>query len=692
MIQYDVSDRLCVLRLDAPPVNAITYALLDELRAAMARANADADVRAIVLTGGARQFSAGADVSLFAELATAEDAAKCSRVFQEAFQQVEDSPKPVAAAVAGKVMGSALELAMACHFRVCAAGTQFSMPEVNFAINPGAGGTARLPRLVGADTALTMLLTGKPIDAAKALDQGLVDAVCKGDDLVDCARGLLGPEAAPRKTGERDDKVQDAAANQAAFAKAQELAAKARPEIIAPARIIEAVRAGIEDSFQGGLRKEQEIFAEIMATLPPRNKIYQFLAIRATAKVPELADAAPAAVAKAAVIGMGTMGTGIAQALIMGGVPVVVRDESDAAVEKGMARITKSIQKSVSRGKITEEKAQATLGRLSAITGWEGIAEADLVIEAVFENLDTKRAVLAHLEEICPAKTILATNTSTINLDALAGSMQHPERFLGVHFFNPAQAMPLVEIITHDGTDTDVAATAFTLAKTIRKTPVLCRNREGFLVNRVFLPYVKEAFFLLEEGADAHAIDAAMVDFGFPMGPLAVIDFTGVDIQVLTDPVMNAAFPHHGAVSPIAVRLVEQGCRGQKTGAGVFQYVKGDYSPHPSETTAAVIADVQKDAGITPREIGKDEIIQRLVMRTVVEGFALLEEGVALRETDLDAAMALGTGFPDFRGGVVKHARDLGIDNVVTQLEQLAAQVGERYAPCALLREMKGTS
>jgi 3-hydroxyacyl-CoA dehydrogenase len=330
------------------------------------------------------------------------------------------------------------------------------------------------------------------------------------------------------------------------------------------------------------------------------------------------------------------------------------------------------------------------LSLISTTTGWQEIADADLVIEAVFEDVPTKRSVIGRLEDVCAPGTIIASNTSTISLDVLADGMQHPEQLVGLHFFNPAHRMPLVEVIRREATPASVIATALKFAKTVRKTPVLVKSREGFLVNRVFLPYLKEALWLLEEGAAAPTIDAAMVEFGFPMGPLAVTDFTGLDILVFTDRVMSRAFPAHGCVSPIAVRLVEQGHLGQKTGSGVYRYEKGDYTPHPSEAADRVIAQVRQEAGRAPRETGREEITQRLVLRMVNEAFHVMEEGIAQRESDLDAAMVLGTGFPDFRGGVLKYARDLGLDTILTQLENLAERFGERFSPCKLLQEMKG--
>ena len=691
MIDYSVSDGVCVLRLNAPPVNTISTSLLDELRSAVRRANADGDVRGVVITGRPDHFSAGADVGIFRDIGRAEDAVRASRVFQEAFQEVEDSAKPVVATVAGRMMGSALELAMACHHRVCARGTRFTMPEVNLGINPGAGGTGRLPRLIGVEAALRMLLTAETMGAEAAMAAGLVDAICESGELVERARSLLDSSPAPRRTSESTEKVQDAAANNAAIREAAVALEKGQPEIIAPLKILDAVKTGLDESFRAGLLKEQEVFAECMATAATQNKIYLFFATRETSKVPDLAGAEPRKIAKTAVVGMGTMGTGIAHALIMGGVSVAVWDENASATEKGRDRIKRSVEKRVAQGQLAADRASRMLSLLSTASRWEELADAELVIEAVFEDVETKRAVLGRLDDLCAPDAIVATNTSTISLDVLAEGMSCPERLVGIHFFNPAHRMPLVEVIRRDGASDGAVATALAFVKGIRKRPVLVRDRVGFLVNRLFVPYVKEAFLLLEEGAAASDIDAAMVEFGFPMGPLTVIDLAGLDILAFTDRVMTDAFPAHGSLSPVARRLVDSGHLGQKTGAGVYRYGESEYTRHRSAETGRIIAEVQREAGRARREIGREEIIQRLVLRMVAEAFRVLEEGIALRESDIDAAMVMGIGFPDFRGGVLRHARGLGLANVLGQLEGLTARFGERFAPCELLRQQKGT-
>ncbi len=692
MIEQHASDGICVVRLNSPPLNAIDFAMLEALRAAIAGAGADPAVRGVVIVGDSQNFSAGADVGLFRRIASADDAVHISRVFQQTFQALEDSPKPVVAAVAGNVMAGALELAMACHFRVAESRARFSMQEIQLAINPGAGGTQRLPRLVGLPKALHMLLTAEPIGADEALEAGLVDAVCPGEELLETARKLAASAPGPRPTTRRTDRLHDPATHEAAFDEAEKRAAAMPPEIAAARTILDAVWAGLEESVAAGMVREQTGFAHCMGTAAAQNKIYLFFATRETAKVPDLAKAEPLPVGRAAVIGMGAMGSGIAQALVTAGVSVVARDESEAALAKGSERIRRSIEKRVSAGRLSRAAADAMLGRLNTTTGWDAIADADadLVVEAVFEDVDLKRSVLGQIERVCRPEVVVASNTSTISLDALAEALDRPERLVGMHFFNPAQRMPLVEIIRREGTCARVAATAVALTKRLRKTPVVVRNREGFLVNRVFLPYLKEAFWLWEEGADPRVIDRAMVDFGFPMGPLTLIDMAGLDILALTDRVLVRAFPRHGPLSQIVARLVERGHVGQKGGSGVYKYAQGEYTPQDSPLARGIVAEVRAEHDRAPRDVPLPEITERLVLRMVAEAFTVMEEGVAGRESDLDVAMVLGTGFPDFRGGVLRYARDLGLPRVVDRLDALAEQYGERFSPCRLLRDMKG--
>ncbi|MHC4120879.1 MAG: 3-hydroxyacyl-CoA dehydrogenase NAD-binding domain-containing protein [Planctomycetota bacterium] len=690
MIDYSKSDGVCILRLDDPPLNAIGFELLEELVAAVERANADEDVSGIILTGADDHFSAGADVNLFEGISSAEQAMKMSRVFQDALDAVENSQKTTVAAVTGKVVGCALELAMACRFRVCTCGSRFSNPEVTLAINPGAGGTQRLPRLIGVESALRMLLTAKPIDAKAALELGLVDVVCQEGQLIDTAGRLLQSGRTAVAASRRIDKIADIKTNDEAFENAQKLVEKVRPEIVAPKKIIEAVRTGLDESYEAGLKKEQKNFAECMDTLATRSKIYLFFAGRKIGKVPELEQGAAAKIVTAAVVGTGSMGAGIAQALAAAGLAVVMTDNDEQAVDRAMRRIHKSLERRVERGKMSRQRADAMIERISIAQSWNDIAPADIFIEAVFEDIAVKREVMQKIEAVCRRDAIIASNTSTINLDELAEALAYSERVIGLHFFNPAQSMPLVEVTRRDATNAGVIATAMKFVKDIRKTPILVNNREGFVVNRLFIPYLKEAFRLLEDGADPRAVDAAMVDFGFAMGPLTLIDMAGIDILEFTDRQMCRAFPAHVPLSRIATFLVEQGCCGQKTGCGVYRYVEGGYTPKDSDTTREIIADVQEKLGKTAREVGVDEITDRLVLRMVAEAFCVVQEQIAQRQSDIDVAMVLGTGFPDFRGGVLKYAYDTGLETVASRLDVLADRFGERFRPCEFLRNETG--
>jgi 3-hydroxyacyl-CoA dehydrogenase len=689
-IDYSVSDGLCVLRLNAPPVNTVTFELLADLGAAIRRAADDEAVAGIVLTGTDKHFSAGADVGIFHAITTAEQCIETSRVFQEAFDEIARCPKPVAAAVAGKMMGSAVEMAMACHWRVAAIGTRFSFPEVTLAINPGAGGTQRLPRLIGPGEALDMLLTARAIDADRAMELGLVDDLCPPESIVDRAGEIVRSGGPVRRTRDRTDKVDDPAANRAAFEQARRLVEAGRPEIVAPAKILDAVRVGLTESFEAGLRAEQTGFADCMDTTATRSKLHVFFATRDTGKAPELAGAKAAEIGSAAVVGMGSMGTGIAHAMIIAGIPVTVVDADEGALERGMGRIQGSIGRRVEQGKMSAGRAERMLALLNVTTDYQGLADADLIVEAVFENVPAKHAVLTRIERHCRDDAILATNTSTLSLDVLAEPLADGDRLVGLHFFNPAHRMPLVEVIRREATPPDVLATALAVVKRLRKTPVIAANREGFIVNRIFVPYFKEAFFLLEDGAEPKAIDEAMVAFGFPMGPLTLIDMAGLDILAHVDEVMARAYPAHGRLSRIALGLVDQGNLGQKTGAGVYKYEQGDRRPAPSDLTERLIAEVRDRRGPGGREMTTDEITRRLVLRMVAEAFRVMAEKVARCESDVDAAMVLGTGFPDFRGGVLRYARDLGLSEVLGQLEELEAAHGERFRPCRLLKEIEG--
>lgn len=688
MIDYDVTDGICLLRLDAPNRNAITPAMLKLLRGAIARANREPDVRMIVVLGDREQFSSGADLGIFREIQSADDAIRVSRTFQEAYQQVEDSAKPVVAALAGTVIGGALELATACHFRVAARNCRFRMPEVTLGIVPGAGGTQRLPRLVGLPAALAMLVNGETIDAERALVIGLVDAVCDADDLMDAVRRIRASAPEPRRASRLDDRFNDRAAVAEAFREAERTVEKTPPEIVAPRQIVEAVKTGVYKTSAAGMQYEQAAFAECLKTPAAQNKIYLFFATRQTGKAAELEPVKPRRVAQAAVVGTGTMGAGIVQALVHAGLPVVALDRDWAALQRGFERIRGSLDKRVAQRKLTTERRDELLRRITLTSHWSDLAAADLVIEAVYEDPAVKQAVLAEVEPLVGPEAVLASNTSAISLDVLAAGLRRPERLVGMHFFHPAQRMPLVEIVRRRETSPEAVATAMQAARALGKTAVLVENCVGFLVDRLFVPYLKEAFQLLEEGAEPAAIDRAAAAFGFPIGPLALIDMTGLDILVGSDRLIHAAYPRHGPLSPVAIRLVESGRVGQKSGGGVYRYEPGDRTPQPSETTARLVAEVQRDRGRAPRRIGDEAISERLVLRMVSEAFYAMDDGIARSAADIDVATVLGIGFPDYRGGVLRYADQMGLDYVLHRLELLAERCGERFLPSPTLQRI----
>ena len=743
MIELTVANRLAVVRLNRPPAHLLDPPLLDRLCSVLDQAMADAGIELVLLRGDDRLFSGGADVELFHGIRSAADAVALSTRFQAAFRLIEDSPKPVVAALAGPVVGGALELAMACHARIAAAQARFSMPEVHLGINPGAGGTVRLPRLIGVQPALEMLLTGSAIDAQTALSRGLIDVIAEPHQWPAAAEALFNAfdasaagaagssdRLAPWRTSRRDDRLGSAEARQAAWRWADDVIARCRPELIAPREILETVRRGIEESSEAGFRAEGLAFARCMATAAAQDKIYLFMARKAADKSPQIGPAPTAAVipqsaaalrpqnetaagpqndaaartesnaaaspsppiCRAAVVGLGTMGAGIAQALAEAGIDVFGVDPSAAAVASARTRIEQSWQRRRSQGKLDPQRCEELAARLRLTVAAEPDSPCDLLIEAVVEDPALKREVLTRGEAAVTPEGIVATNTSTINLDDLVSALKRPTRFLGLHFFHPAQSMPLVEVIPHAGTTPEVATAAVALIKRLKKTPIVAANREGFVVNRLFIPYLKEAFWLLHEGATAEQIDRAMTDFGFAMGPLQLIDMSGLDILVKTDAVMRRAFPYHGPLPPAAARLVELGLLGQKTNAGVYRYEPGDRVPHPNPAAEEIIAAVRREQ---PHDaaVAASEIADRLVLRLVVEAFRVLDEQLVGRPGDLDVAMVLGTGLADFRGGPLRYAHRRGLNDVLARLSNFERLHGARFAPPPSLRmAVEGTA
>jgi len=662
LLQTHIQDRVAILRLQGPAGNAINEALLDALEQAVAWANQQPRVQAALLAGSREHFSSGADLRIFRRIEGPDDARAVSRRFQQALQVVEDSALPIVAALSGRVLGCALEVALACHYRVCADSARLGSPEVRFGINPGAGATQRLPRLIGIEQALKMMLGGKAISAAEALELGLVDQVCRAEELLEAALAAARGAAARRQTSRLVPQPVEPAAREQLFRRADRQIESVPAEIVAPREIVSLVRLGVEQSVEAGLRGEQDAFAK-----PPAS---------------EQSSGKEEAVRRAAVVGLGTMGQGIARAFAAAGVDVLAVERDQAALQGALEKLKQNLQRSVQAGRMQPEKAQALLGRIVPIADWGQLSGAEVAVEAVFEDATLKREVIGRLEEVLDARALIATNTSTLSLDVLGQDMRRPERLVGLHFFNPAHRMPLVEVIRHAKLAPGVLGRAVSLVRRLGKTPVVAGNREGFVVNRIFIPYLKEAFWLVEEGVDPQVVDQAVTRFGFPMGPISLADMAGLDILARTDEVLRRAFPRHGALSSIVDRLVGAGHLGQKSGAGVYKYRPGDYTPLPHPAARQIIASVRSEssvAGVASPSLR--QIARRLVLRMVVEAFWVLAEGVARRGCEIDAAMVLGTGFPDYRGGPMQFAVQMGRERLLAELEQLRAAHGERFLP-----------
>ncbi len=689
MIEYNVSDGLCFLQLNNPPHNTLSLDLLSDLRSSLGRAGGDESVTWIVMCGKESNFSTGADIHLFEAVSGHQEACEVSRRFQEAFAEVEASEKPVAVFLTGRVMGCGIELAAACHYRVCAPDAVFCMPGVNLATMPCGGGTQRLPRLVGPAMALDMLLTAGEVTSAEAKKAGLVDAICGPGEFESHLRAVFSSGTQLRNTIQITDKTSDAAGTEMALAIAEGRIGATRPEVVSPRKITDSVRAAVERSPEEGFACERESFASCMSTPAARNKIYLLLATRKAGVIHSLATVTPRPVTTIGVIGMGTVGAEVSRAIAEHGFRVTIFDEHQETLTAAIEWIGESLEKHVSAGQMTRAAAARIRGRIVDINRWDRLAEADIIIEALHEDATLKRNAVEKIESVCGEDVTIATNTSILPLDDLASVMSHGKRLIGMHFFTPAHHTPLVEIIRLSGTGTGVVAGAVHFAQSIGKTPVLVENRPGYIVSRMLVPYMKEAFRLLEEGADPRVIDGVIEGFGFPKGPLAMADAVGLDALIRADRELRNTYDHWELPSPIAMGFLDAGYSGVKSGAGVYKYRKGNPKPYDHGAAADIIRAVREGGTAPRRNIESPEIIQRLLLRMINEAFAILGEKIVQQESDIDVASVMAGGFPDFHGGVLRYARSLGPLNIASRLSKFAQGFGRRYTPCASLKNWK---
>ncbi|WP_406805375.1 3-hydroxyacyl-CoA dehydrogenase NAD-binding domain-containing protein [Burkholderia semiarida] len=667
-VDYSTRDGVAVITLNNPPVNGLGLSTRQGVMDALDRAAQDPSVTAIVLTGAGRAFSGGADITEF----------NTPKALQEptlhtVIRAVEASAKPVVAALHSVVMGGGLELALGAHYRVAAPGAQVALPEVKLGLLPGAGGTQRLPRAVGLETALNMIVSGAPVPSEQLAKSGLFDEMADGD-LLDAAVAFarkVGAQKGPHPRVRDRKIVHENAAGFIQFARNS--ARAAAPNFPAPHKCIDAIEAGVLNGFDKGSIAEREGFVALMMTPESRALRHAFFGERAASKIPDVpADTPLREIRRVGVIGAGTMGGGIAMNFVNAGLPVTLLETKQDALERGLATIRTNYDAQVRKGKLTQEKLDARMALIAPTLSYDDLKDADLIVEAVFEELGVKEQVFRKLDEVAKPGAILASNTSTLDVDKIAAFTKRPQDVVGMHFFSPANVMKLLEVVRGARTAKDVLATVMAVAKKIRKTAVVSGVCDGFIGNRMIEQYIRQALFMLEEGALPAQVDRAIEKFGFAMGPFRMSDLAGNDIGWAIRKRRYVEQPglHY---SKIADRLCEQGRFGQKTGAGWYDYVPGDRKAKPSALVDEMVVAYSKERGVERRKIGDDEIVERLVFALVNEGAKILEEKIASKASDIDMVYLTGYGFPLWRGGPMLYADTVGLYNVERAIRRYAA-------------------
>ncbi|WP_311224340.1 MULTISPECIES: 3-hydroxyacyl-CoA dehydrogenase NAD-binding domain-containing protein [unclassified Acidovorax] len=683
VVQLREQQGVLVVSIHNPPVNALGAAVRQGLLAAMEHADAQASVKAVLIVGEGKAFIAGADIREFGKPAVPPS-------LPEVCHRIESCAKPVVAAIHGAALGGGLEVALAAHYRLALPAAQLGLPEVNLGLLPGAGGTQRAPRLMGVKPAAELMLSGKPLNAKAARAAGLVDRLAEGTDPVAAGlayvQELLATQAPVRRT--RDLTISDKAAALADLdALAADTAKKSRG-LFSPLKIVECVRAAVELPFDEGMARERALFLECIASPQRAGLIHAFFAEREVAKVPEAKAAAPRPVAAIAVIGGGTMGAGITVSALDAGLPVTMIEQGDASLARGRAHVEKVYDGLIAKGRMTPDAKAAVMARYAGSTRYEDVAQADLVIEAVFEDLEVKKAVFRELDRVCKPGAVLATNTSYLDIDAIAAATQRPQDVVGLHFFSPANIMKLLEIVVPAKVSADVVATAFELAKKLKKVPVRAGVCDGFIGNRILAVYKQAADALMEDGASPYDIDAAVRGFGYPMGPFQVTDLAGGDIGWATRKRRAATRDPKARYVEIADRICERGWFGQKTGRGFYLYPDGARTGQPDPEVLAIAQAERAKKGITPRSFTPQEIMRRYMAAMVNEGAKVVDEGIALRPLDVDVTFLSGYGFPRFRGGPMHYADTVGLPQILADIREFAQQDPLFWQPAPLLEKL----
>jgi 3-hydroxyacyl-CoA dehydrogenase len=674
-VDLDRRGRIAVLTVNNPPVNALSQHVRQGLRDGLKQAAADGGVDAVVIVCAGRTFIAGADITEFGKPPKEPG-------LHEVLDLIEGSPKPVVAAIHGTALGGGLEVTLACHYRVGVKAARFGLPEVKLGILPGAGGTQRLPRVVGVPKALSMIVSGDPIGADEALKVGLIDEIVDGDLAAAgaaFAEKIVREKRPLKKIRDLDDKIAAVRGKPEVFAEFRKSVARQTRGFRAPENCIKAVEAAVNLPFDQGMRRERELFQELITSPESKAQRYFFFAEREAAKIPDVpGDTKSRDIKKAAVLGAGTMGGGIAMNFANAGIPVTVVEVAQDALDRGLGVVRKNYEATAARGRLTPQDVEKRMGLISGTTDWSKIADADIVVEAVFEEMPIKKEVFAKIDGICKPGAVLASNTSTLDVDEIASATKRPDDVIGMHFFSPANVMRLLEVVRGKKSAKDVIATAMGVGRRIAKVPVLVGVCYGFVGNRMLHQRGREAEKLILEGALPHEVDKVLTDFGFPMGPFAMGDLAGLDVGWRIR-------KGKGVKSAVADRICELGRFGQKTGAGYFRYEKGDRTPIPDADVEKIIVEVASEMGITRRKISDDEILARLLYPMVNEGAKILEEKIAIRASDIDVIWVYGYGWPIYRGGPMFWADQVGLKAIRDRMNEWRKTQGEDWKPAPLL-------
>jgi 3-hydroxyacyl-CoA dehydrogenase len=676
VVDFSIEGEVALVTINSPPVNALSQAVREGLKRGVKAAEANGAVKAIVIICDGRTFIAGADISEFGK-------PPAPPSLQEALDAMENASKPVIAAIHGTALGGGFEVALTAHYRIAVPSAKCGLPEIKLGIIPGAGGTQRLPRLIGPEKALDVILSGTPFGAREAKEWGVVDELAEEGKLRESAlryaKRLVAEKAPLKKVRDRSDRIEPARGHPEIFEAVAKANARKYRGFEAWKGAIESVENAVNLPFDEGMAKERAIFTRLVVTNQSKAQRYVFFAERQAAKVADIpADTPTRKIAKVGVIGAGTMGGGISMSFLSAGIPVTIVETSKEALDRGVSVMRRNYENTAKKGRMTMAEVEERMGKLSPTLDFNALADADLVIEAAFEDMDLKKSIFERLDAIAKPGAILASNTSYLDVDAIAAKTKRPEDVLGAHFFSPANVMRLLEIVRGEKTSKSVLATITQLAPKIGKVPVVVGVAHGFVGNRMLAQRQREAQKLILEGATPSDVDRVLVDFGLPMGPFAMSDLAGLDIG------WSAATSKRASIRDI---LCEEGRRGQKTGAGFYDYDEAR-NAKPSAKVEGIIRDFAKSKGIEQRRIGDAEILERLIYPMINEGAKILEEGKAQRASDIDIVWINGYGWPIYRGGPMFYADTIGLKTVLAKLKEFQAKFGDDFKPAALLENL----